>query len=930
MSRLKLLVLFVAISAIAIACSGGSDEPSIIATFGPTSTAGPDAESGLATAEPVRTPDQPTATSQLSQPDPTATTPAVIEIIQPPALPTTLTTFRVRLPDNTPADHPPHIRLMPFSDLSWNEHLPLRDVGGGVWEATADLPVGGIIRYLYDIWDEEDFLSIQTSREAFAEGRFIENRLLLVDPSHPINTDVVAIWTDLPAVVDGAPLIGTVVDADTGEAVVDANVSAGGVHIATDVNGRFEFPPLPFGEQRITVHTNLGDYRAKSTSHAHSLGSEGPVITVSRAALSPVTFMANLPETTPPDAAVRLTGGVYQLGGRHYTYPGGPEDLMTPFMNRQANGTETLTVDLYEGTYVQYRYSISTVYHGLELDENNRDVFRAFVVPPSAGSPHVRNEDVNRWFNTDFVRIEIRATTPVDTPVDTPLAIDIGPTQWMQRVSDHEWVFYSHQVPNSDFGYSYVLGGSPLGFDASPGVGENGRRELVLGESDVTVNDVISTWQYQPDTSSAARGGTITINFEVAAPANTPAGSKIRLLGNRPAIGADSILSPVAGSDTIYRGSVEFGHDGALTYWFDRGVAGTESSERFSVDTNYDSQVLRSWVSSWVDVPNPSRDQVSDEYITGMYLPDLWSPDFLANSHSTFGRIASMNGGWVALSSVWSYGQIDPLPVIESRAIFASTVRTPREDIISQAAIARELGLHVFLAPQFNMEMSPGGLDALSGEKGVEWWNAWLGEAEKLWLWNAQVAEEIDAELLMLPGYVFHVFAPPGFHESEQAFMEFDQKVGELIDRVREVYSGKILMSGSVLEHTFQDKVDFIGITTFDTGHPDLPNGTPASEWAAAYDEIFVERLDPKFDRWGKPVVFYTIHLDAKFPEVVPVDTQAEMLEGIFRAIEDRPHVAGTFSWAYSMIDAPLAEGDGVRGKITEAVLAKWYSRLTE
>ena len=52
------------------------------------------------------------------------------------------------------------------------------------------------------------------------------------------------------------------------------------------------------------------------------------------------------------------------------------------------------------------------------------------------------------------------------------------------------------------------------------------------------------------------------------------------------------------------------------------------------------------------------------------------------------------------------------------------------------------------------------------------------------------------------------------------------------------------------------------------------------------------------------------------------------MLEGIFRAIEKRPHIVGSFSWAYSMIVAPLEEGDGVRGKITEAVLAKWHARF--
>jgi hypothetical protein len=583
---------------------------------------------------------------------------------------------------------------------------------------------------------------------------------------------------------------------------------------------------------------------------------------------------------------------------------------------------------MYEGTYVQYRYSASTAGHGVELDENNRDRFRSFVVPERSDSPVVRNEFVDRWFNTDFVRIEIRATTPPDTPVDTPIAISIGPSQWMHRVSDHEWVFYAHSIPNVEFSYALILGADPLGFDTSPGVGENGIRTSNVGETDMTVNDAVVSWKTLPNTTGAARGGPITINFRVAIPLGTPAGSTIRLLGDRPAIGQDTFLELAANSESIYEGSVELGHDGPLTYWLDRGSNGTEPDNQFTVSTDYDGQTLVGWVDAWSDARPEPRDQVTSEYIRGIYTPDLWSPDYLRNTPATYRRIADINGGWVAVSSVWSYGQINPLPTIESRALFGDTVRTPREDIISQATLAREAGLKVFLAPQFNMELSPGGLEAINGEKSPEWWDAWLVAAEELWLWNAVLAEEIEAEMLMLPGYVFHVFAPPMFHESEEAFEAFDQKVGNLIDGVREVYSGKILMSGSVLEHDFAGKADLIGITTFGTGHPDLPNAASAREWATAYDEIFAEVLDPKFDRWGKPIVFYTVHLDAKYPEVLPTDTQAEMLEGIFRAVEQRPHVVGSFSWAYHMIHAPLAEGDGVRGKITEAVLAQWYARL--
>ncbi len=46
-------------------------------------------------------------------------------------------------------------------------------------------------------------------------------------------------------------------------------------------------------------------------------------------------------------------------------------------------------------------------------------------------------------------------------------------------------------------------------------------------------------------------------------------------------------------------------------------------------------------------------------------------------------------------------------------------------------------------------------------------------------------------------------------------------------------------------------------------------------------------------------------------------------------AFSDRPWIAGMLTWAYEMIDRPLATEDGVRSRLAEAVLAKWYGRLT-
>jgi hypothetical protein len=191
-------------------------------------------------------------------------------------------------------------------------------------------------------------------------------------------------------------------------------------------------------------------------------------------------------------------------------------------------------------------------------------------------------------------------------------------------------------------------------------------------------------------------------------------------------------------------------------------------------------------------------------------------------------------------------------------------------------------------------------------------------------LWNADVAAEIDADALLLPGFVFHVFSGPGRFESDASFEAFDARLAGLVNRVREVYHSKILISGGVRESELPGTADLVGVTTYDTGAPDLRANASVSEWHAAYDALFVDAVDPLWERWSVPVLFYTINISAPFGGEGDEIEQARQLEGIMQAIDDRPWIAGSFMWAYHMVNLPVA-GDGLRNRLGEAVMAKVY-----
>jgi hypothetical protein len=243
------------------------------------------------------------------------------------------------------------------------------------------------------------------------------------------------------------------------------------------------------------------------------------------------------------------------------------------------------------------------------------------------------------------------------------------------------------------------------------------------------------------------------------------------------------------------------------------------------------------------------------------------------------------------------------VPTLEYRAVLAGSVATPLEEAIEQSRIAHDAGLEVFFGPQFNMEQAPGGFEVYNGPKSDEWWLEWLKLADEMWTWQATVAEMVEAEYMMVPGPLFHVYDQIDKPSDDPFIVNFESEQTRLMAKIRTIYS-------------------------FDVGVPQFPAGTTVAGFVDYYEERFVERVDPIFERWGNPVFFYTIHA----PSVLSADdpsgeiAQANAYEAIFQVIAKRPFINGSLTWSYDMIGAPLIPSDGIRGKLAEAVLAKWYA----
>lgn len=912
--RFRAIWLIAAILAIvAVACSsssGGSDTTAPSATE--TSQDVPTGNGGSSSSG------SPVATT-------TTGSPGTIEL-SAPSLPTKPVQFRVKVPDNTPPGDSVYVMVDSVDLGAFTAHVELVPGGSSMYSGEIELPVGALVRYGYDRWDEVGCCGdTLIPRESLFTGDPLAYRSLLVqDAESLLVQDVVPQWNDLEFDFKQVEVRGGIVDSNTSEPLMDVDVTIAGVHVATDFNGGFVVPGIAPGTHRLVATTVKGDYAPLQQEVA--VGDNNLVllteIRMQPTQTTPVRFTVVLPEGTPADAGVFIAGNLRQLGAQPAgpNRPNVPSGIRMPILSRDGDRA-TATLDLPVGAYIEYFYTLGSDV-AAEVSSHNRH-FRSFIV---GESPSDRTDAVAAWGNQDWPLVTLRINVPSNTPEGVPVFLRDGPTYRMNRVGPHQWVtVVGSHPPGGEYGFSISLGDDMYGLDGSPGIGEQGRRSLFFPDESVELAVNVSKWANLPDPTLRDDRNGLTVKFRLSVPPETSEGATILLTGNRPAIGANgTVMQPVPGNPWLYEADVNFGHDGQLRYRYTVTDSGN-SSDELTIETDYHGQEVNDYVASW-----DGAVEEREGWVSGLFTPDFWSEAFLPVSGSAFEAGVETNGEWVVISSVWSFGEILPEPFIESRPVRIWTVLTPIDDIRAQAAIAREKGMKIFLAPQMNPEVQPDWQDQTVSAGSREWWEQWLEQAENQWMWNAVVGEEIGAEMLMLPGYVFHVFPPPSFFHDEGYAPEFDLKVQELIGKVRDVYSGKIMISGSQTEYDFPGLADFVGVTTFDIGVPGLPADASFDDLSEHYSDGFKLKVDTLWERWGKQVMLYTIHADAKEQDGDEFGQlyQAAAYEAMFQEVAARPFMVGSFSWAFDYVGAWQFETSGVRDRAAGAVMAKWYERL--
>lgn len=385
---------------------------------------------------------------------------AAIQVASPTPQVVAQTTFVVSLPEALGANESLAIAVMDeVTGLSLNAtQYPMNARDELTYTASLPLPYNAIVKYRY-IRRGGAQIPEDTSR-----GEGIRYRMFMVTGPAEVR-DIIADWGDKNYGRPQGSIMGQINNGDTGSALPNLLVTAGGMQSLTDSRGRFELNGLPVGTHTLVAYSLDGMYQ---TFQQGAMVAEGQTTLVDLKLrplpLVNITFNVAVPEATIAGVPVRMAGSLMQLGNTFADLRGGvstsPERM--PVMSLQPDGRYTVTLALPAGAYIQYKYTLGDGYWNAEHKADGAWNVRELVVP---AVDTTLDEKVTSWEAGDSP-ILFEVSVPAITPVSDIVYIQFNTFGWMEPLpmwplGNNRWVYKLYSPLNvlGSFSYRYCRNG---------------------------------------------------------------------------------------------------------------------------------------------------------------------------------------------------------------------------------------------------------------------------------------------------------------------------------------------------------------------------------------------------------------------------------------------------------------------------------------
>ncbi len=362
------------------------------------------------------------------------TIPAISTQLPKPVIPTATllpkaqTVFNATLPEPLQAGESVALGVLDeVTGLAFNSQLyPMQSADGKNYTATLALPYNAIVKYHYVR------LSGTQAAEDTALDEPVRYRLYYVSGQAEVK-DVIGSWSDRSYTRPLGSIQGRVLNADTGAAIADILVTAGGARSFTDSAGRFDLEGLPVGTHNLVAYALDGTYATFQQGATVAEGLSTAVeIKLQAARLVHVTFNVNAPNDIQ-GVPVRIAGNLLELGNTFSDLKGGVSTIADrmPVMALQSDGRYSVTIVLPAGAYVEYKYTLGDGFWNAEHKSAGDFNLRALIIP--AQDTTVQDQ-VETWQSGNSSPILFEVTVPSSTPPADLIYIQFHPYGWTEPI----------------------------------------------------------------------------------------------------------------------------------------------------------------------------------------------------------------------------------------------------------------------------------------------------------------------------------------------------------------------------------------------------------------------------------------------------------------------------------------------------------------
>lgn len=407
-------------------------------------------------------------------------------------------TFIVSVPDETDSESTVVLNLLEeVTGLALNSNvIAMESLGGGKWQARADLPRGRVVFYRYSLRGEGETL------EGLPGGEAVDYRLFQVTGANTVD-DQISRWLTTTYSRPSGQVHGLVRDQATGLAIPGLMVSVAGMRTWTDTAGAYKFDSVPAGKHMIIYFDPDGNYRTFQQEGIVADGAETPAdVQLQPAPRVSVTLHVYLPADTPAGAPVRLVGNLLSLGSTFQPAAAGsliePSRALT--LTPLPDGTSVAVVSLPVGFHLRYKFTLGDGFWNAERDGANALVVRELDVPQMDA---LQTDGVITWHSAGGA-VSYEASVPAGTPATENVSIQFAPfpgiwmnpiPMWSAGAQRWNYTLFSPLEWSGPVGYRYCRNGDCGVADDAATAGANpAGRQFTPSAQPQTLSDTVQAW----------------------------------------------------------------------------------------------------------------------------------------------------------------------------------------------------------------------------------------------------------------------------------------------------------------------------------------------------------------------------------------------------------------------------------------------------